>query len=645
MSVTLILVKVTITIALALGLSRALTRSRAAVRHLVLMAAFGVLLILPVAARITPAIEVAVPLATSQFADQGPFVFPGEAPVPTSTTARTSTSTSTGHSAPIRRAPLSLASVLVGVWLAGAVLFAVPMILGLRQMRTLRRTAGSWPEGQALAHRIASVAGLTRTVDVRLHDSVSGPMTCGVVRPSILLPTDARLWPEADLHAAVVHELAHVARFDWLHQCFARAIAALYWFHPLVWIARRRLVLEAERACDDAVLRSAEATAYADQLVLLAARLSTVKQPALAMANRADLAARIRSVLDGTQARGQAGRWAVTATSLAALAAILVISPLTIVASSRQPSPQGTPRFDAVSIKPCPDDTPPPSAGAGARSGQGGFPNVSPGRFFIECGTIERMISNAYVLNGERLENNQARIGDVSWWKGGPGWLRTDKYTIEAIAPGTTDRKVILGPMLRALLEDRFKLRLHRETAEVPLYALTVAKGGLKIKPIGPDGCETFDPDAPLDRAAALDRAAGLIAGTIKPTCGSMHMTGAVGFTRWIIGGTTLGNFAGTLSAHLDRFTLDRTGITDRFNIKLEFQRDEHVPGADKRFGVRTEFPEGDGPNIFAALEQQLGLKLESIRGPQGYLVIDHVERPVPNGPEDIPARAKGAGR
>src|SRR6185503_8166814 len=105
-----------------------------------------------------------------------------------------------------------------------------------------------------------------------------------------------------------VHELEHVRRGDWLSQCVARAVCAWYWFHPLVWIAQRQLALEAERACDDAVLRRSEATAYADQLIELATRLSGVRhQNALGMANRADLAARVGAVLDRRQRRGRAG--------------------------------------------------------------------------------------------------------------------------------------------------------------------------------------------------------------------------------------------------------------------------------------------------------------------------------------------------
>src|ERR1700678_3367022 len=100
-------------------------------------------------------------------------------------------------------------------------------------------------------------------------------MTCGVLYPAVVLPRDAQSWKAEDLTRAIVHELEHVRRGDWATHCFARTICAAYWFHPLVWIAWRQLALEAERSCDDAVLARSEATAYADQLVGLAQRMSS----------------------------------------------------------------------------------------------------------------------------------------------------------------------------------------------------------------------------------------------------------------------------------------------------------------------------------------------------------------------------------
>jgi uncharacterized protein (TIGR03435 family) len=149
-----------------------------------------------------------------------------------------------------------------------------------------------------------------------------------------------------------------------------------------------------------------------------------------------------------------------------------------------------------------------------------------------------------------------------------------------------------------------------------------------------------------------------LMAGA-KPVCGNMSMLGTRSKRNWIIGGTTLENFAGTLSSFMDRHVIDNTGISGRFNIRLEFGPDEHVPGPDKRERAGPPIapaeqpepePEPAAPIMFIALEKQLGLKLESTKGPHGFLVIDHIERPSPNsGPAilETPAQGKasGAGR
>src|SRR6185437_5803676 len=97
-------------------------------------------------------------------------------------------------------------------------------------------------------------------------------------------------WSPMDVQRALVHELEHVRRRDWPIQILARVVCAMYWFHPLVWTAVRRLSVEAERACDDAVLIQCDSAAYAEQLVRLARRLLKAdRQAVLSMANRTDL--------------------------------------------------------------------------------------------------------------------------------------------------------------------------------------------------------------------------------------------------------------------------------------------------------------------------------------------------------------------
>ena len=116
-------------------------------------------------------------------------------------------------------------------------------------------------------------------------------------------------------------------------QTLARIVAACYWFHPMVWTAWRRLCLEAERSCDDAVVISEERTDYAEQLVTLAQRMSaTPVQPLLGMANRSDLSTRVTAVLDDRLRRGRAGFALAAGTVAAAAVVVATVAPVRAVA-------------------------------------------------------------------------------------------------------------------------------------------------------------------------------------------------------------------------------------------------------------------------------------------------------------------------
>ena len=148
----------------------------------------------------------------------------------------------------------SFATLLRFLWAAGAMLLLVLLAIELRRLRALRRGGLPWLGQNELIRSLAVTSGVHRSVDVLLHEAVSAPLTCGVWRPTILLPMDASDWREADLRRALVHELEHVRRGDWATQLLARVVCACYWFHPLVWMAWGRLRLEAERACAGDVL-------------------------------------------------------------------------------------------------------------------------------------------------------------------------------------------------------------------------------------------------------------------------------------------------------------------------------------------------------------------------------------------------------
>ena len=317
-----ILLKATILLMLGLAALRLARGARASVRHLVLTATFIALIALPLMVAAVPGVAIEVPVSRASAsitpASPAPAV---EAFVPKA--ARESAGW---------RVPSLLTLVRVG-WIAGAVLLLASLAFDLWRLRGIRRRGLPWPELRERTAAIAAECGVRRPVEVLLHEGIPAPLTCGVWRPAILLPADAREWSEADLRRALVHEMEHVVRGDWATQLAARATCALYWFHPLVWMAWRRLGLEAERACDDAVLQRAEPAEYAEQLVTLAQRMSKAHaQAMLGMANRSDLSTRVSALLDAGQRRGRVGLLAAVSAIAAAGLVTLAIAPVSAVA-------------------------------------------------------------------------------------------------------------------------------------------------------------------------------------------------------------------------------------------------------------------------------------------------------------------------
>jgi beta-lactamase regulating signal transducer with metallopeptidase domain/ankyrin repeat protein len=341
-----ILGKATFILVIGLTIVRLTGRARASVRHLLLAATLAAAFALPLIVWAAPEVIISLPASqTGEAVDLKPAAPSVELTAPTgaSLPSRAAESARVAWSLP------SWLTIVRTVWFAGAFWLLALLAVDLRRLHRIRRDGRPWLEGRALIQSLAGECGVRRKVEVLLHEGISGPITCGFWRPAILLPNEACEWNEADLRRALTHELEHVRRGDWATQLAARATCIFYWLHPLVWMALRRLSLEAERAADDAVVRSAEHTEYAEQLVLLAGRLSKAQaQSALSMANRSDLSARVSALLDGSQRRGRAGRLAIAgALSVAGLVA-LALAPVRAVtqsekktsASSRTPGSQ-----------------------------------------------------------------------------------------------------------------------------------------------------------------------------------------------------------------------------------------------------------------------------------------------------------------
>jgi beta-lactamase regulating signal transducer with metallopeptidase domain len=237
MSELVLLVKTTIVLAAALAAVAAGRHAAAAVRALILTAAFAIVLGMPFAQWLMPArvLEVGLPVIQSTPVASARQVADAVSSAAAIDTTRGPAAVAT---APVR---MTIGAIVRIVWLAGVVVVALRLVFAFGRLRRLRRTGTAWHDEDAAA---VVRQATTRRVSVFLHADLAAPMTCGFARPAIALPADAPRWTTRDLRRALIHELEHVRRGDWLVQVAARLACGVYWFHPLVWIAERRLTLE-----------------------------------------------------------------------------------------------------------------------------------------------------------------------------------------------------------------------------------------------------------------------------------------------------------------------------------------------------------------------------------------------------------------
>jgi uncharacterized protein (TIGR03435 family) len=223
---------------------------------------------------------------------------------------------------------------------------------------------------------------------------------------------------------------------------------------------------------------------------------------------------------------------------------------------------------------------------------------VMPGGRLVATAPLKLLIMKAYGLQYARVI-------------GGPEWINDDRFEIQA-KPGQDANPAQVMTMLQNLLEDRFWMKVHRENREVPVYDLVVDKGRSKLAPTKISECPPSDTLTP---AAQPDPAS-------PAPCGQMRIVPSASGVRMEGDRVPIAELVRVLGVGLpDRPVLDRTNLTGLFDIRLHFI--EERPGA----------PDSDlsGPTMFVAVQEQLGLKLESSKGPVEFLIIDHVEHPTPN--------------
>jgi uncharacterized protein (TIGR03435 family) len=526
-------------------LTLALRKNRAAVRYWIWLAA-SVKFLIPFSLLVSAGNQFQWRAAPSVAPSQLSFVMdqvtqPFAAPV-------------TSSPLPIPVTPPNFVPILSAVWLGG---IAIGVFVWVR----------SWLRVRA-ALRAARPLHLYLPIPVLTSATRLEPGVFGILKPVLLLPDGIadHLSPE-QLEAVLAHELCHVRRLDNLTAAIHMAVETVFWFYPMVWWIGKRLADERERACDEEVLQlGSEPQVYAESILRVCKFYLQSPLDCVSGITGSDLRKRIRNIMTNRVSRElSAGRKLLLA--MAGIAAMTVPIAVGVLNAPRMRAqgPATGPEFEVASVKPNKPQPGPLRVSTSVENGRLNFINV----------TLKNCIRQAFSLRPYQIS-------------GGPGWLADDRFDVIAKAAGPADKAQVMR-MLQTLLADRFKLKFHIETKEMPVYSLVVAKNGLKIKEANDDGNGTQidgDPQHPLSAR-------------------NISMAG----------------FAGTLSRlqELDRPVIDATGLKGVFNLSLNYSPDDAAPS------------DNAGPSIFTALTEQLGLKLEAGKGPVDILVIDHVEKPSDN--------------
>jgi bla regulator protein blaR1 len=432
------------------------------------------------------------------------------------------------------------------------------------------------------------------------------PGIFGIFRPILLLPEGitGRLTPE-QWKAIVAHELCHVRRRDNLIGVIQMFVETVFWFHPMTWWIGKRIFEERERACDEEVVKLGnEPRVYARGILKVCELYLESPMPCVAGVSGSNLRMRIEAILNGRIAKNLDGgtKALLAAAGLIALAAPIVIGLLDgVTVRAQTVSPTLT--FEVASVRVAP---PPDRPGPTLRSsGVPGPNNTDPGRFSTRF-DLMNLVLLAYDIPPYRLTMP-------------PDITQQLQFEIEAKMPVDTTRAQF-DVMLQNLLADRLGLKVHWITKDIDMYALLVAKGGPKFKVAGPDSPQASDD-------ASKNANSGKVGpdGFPIPPPGNAPWMGVAPGGKWGIRGhnETIEEFARKVGPRtLDGPMTDATGLTGKYDYTIFWSQSAN--GAALR-GVPLDEP--DGPSIFDAVQEQLGLKLEKRKGPVQMLVVDHVEK------------------
>jgi uncharacterized protein (TIGR03435 family) len=293
-------------------------------------------------------------------------------------------------------------------------------------------------------------------------------------------------------------------------------------------------------------------------------------------------------------------------------AAILVVC-IAILSPSRAwpQTPASRPGFEVASVKPG-------SPGSPSR-----FRPLPGGRLTVENTSLQLLIENAYSVKTFQILR-------------APAWIQSDRWDLAAKAEGNATAKEMMA-MLQTFLEARFKLTFHRETKVLAVYTLSAAKNGLKLPNAKSVACDAPDPTRPssASQPPAVDQPTPALCGRLAQL---LTIIGERRMGKLMGKSVNVAELARVLEAMMARLVVDKTGFKGTFDVDVDYAPDPHAvpdeievhPAPDNEPGRSVQSLDPAGASIFGVL-QQLGLRLESSKGPVEVLVIDHVEKPSEN--------------
>jgi len=515
------------------------------------------------------------------------------------------------HSASIRSAGLVL---LTSLWLCGCLVMLIRWTLQWMSARRVINDASPVDEGREVRalRRLEAEARSRKPIPMVVTPRAMEPGVFGVIRPVLLWPE--RLSEKLDdlqIEAIVAHEFEHVRRRDNLISTLHALVQALFWFNPIVYWMASKMSEERERACDERVIeQSKHPEKYAESILTVCAFCLESPLPCVAGVSGSDLKERILRIM--THRSGVAltiGRRAM----LAAAAVLVLTLPIGFGVLQGQAGPgsnsvgsnsevrQDLPKYDVSSVKPASSDD--------GRS----LLQFTPDGTSVHGVPVQMLLRFAFGVEADRL-------------LGSPSWAQSNRYDIEAkVAPEDApkldklkaeDRRAMLLP----LLVERFNLKYHHETREMPMYTLVVAKGGPKLT------------ESKIEAATKPDDALGGPGGP-KPANMPGRMMMMPG--RIESQGSTLDMLAHSLAPPLGHTVIDKTGLTGKYDYTLQWTPDDGMapmPGGPGGGPPHEDNAvQGGGPSLFTAVEEQLGLKIESTKGQVDVIVIDHLDLPSAN--------------